>query len=51
VFTVRDCEQIFLAVVSDTQWAIFCDAFGFTDLKSDPRLATNNDRVLMRATG
>jgi crotonobetainyl-CoA:carnitine CoA-transferase CaiB-like acyl-CoA transferase len=48
VFTVKNDEQIFLAVVSDTQWAIFCDAFGFTDLKSDPRLATNNERVRAR---
>jgi crotonobetainyl-CoA:carnitine CoA-transferase CaiB-like acyl-CoA transferase len=48
VFTVRDGEQIFLAVVSDTQWAIFCDAFGFADLKADARLATNNDRVRAR---
>lgn len=48
VFTVRDGEQIFLAVVSDTAWALFCDAFGFTDLKADPRLATNNDRVRAR---
>ncbi|HEX8884127.1 MAG TPA: CoA transferase, partial [Noviherbaspirillum sp.] len=39
---------IFLAVVSDTQWAIFCDAFGLSDLKADPRLLTNNDRVLAR---
>ena len=45
VFTVKDGEQIFLAVVSDTQWAIFCEAFGFGDLLADPRLATNNDRV------
>ena len=48
VFTVRDGEQIFLAVVSDTAWAVFCDAFGFGDLKADPRLATNNDRVRAR---
>jgi crotonobetainyl-CoA:carnitine CoA-transferase CaiB-like acyl-CoA transferase len=48
VFTVRDGEQIFLAVVSDTQWAIFCDAFGYADLKADARLATNNDRVRAR---
>ena len=48
VFTVKDGEQIFLAVVSDTQWAIFCDAFGFADLKADARLATNNDRVRAR---
>ena len=48
VFTVKDGEQIFLAVVSDTQWAIFCDAFGYADLKADTRLATNNDRVMAR---
>ena len=48
VFTVGNGEQIFLAVVSDTQWALFCDAFGFTDLKADARLARNNDRVRAR---
>jgi crotonobetainyl-CoA:carnitine CoA-transferase CaiB-like acyl-CoA transferase len=48
VFTVADGEQIFLAVVSDTQWALFCDAFGFADLKADTRLATNNQRVQAR---
>ncbi len=48
VFTVQGGEQIFLAVVSDTQWAIFCEAFGFADLKIDPRLGSNNDRVRAR---
>jgi crotonobetainyl-CoA:carnitine CoA-transferase CaiB-like acyl-CoA transferase len=48
VFKVRDDGQIFLAVVSDTAWALFCDAFGFADLKADPRLASNNDRVRAR---
>ncbi|ROR18462.1 crotonobetainyl-CoA:carnitine CoA-transferase CaiB-like acyl-CoA transferase [Comamonas sp. BIGb0124] len=48
VFTVKDGEQIFLAVVSDKQWNIFCKAFGMEELKSDPRLTTNNDRVLAR---
>ena len=48
VFTVRDGAQIFLAAVSDTQWKIFCDAFGYADLYADPRLKTNNDRVLAR---
>jgi crotonobetainyl-CoA:carnitine CoA-transferase CaiB-like acyl-CoA transferase len=48
VFTVKADEQIFLAVVSDTQWAIFCDAFGFDELRADPRLAGNNDRVQAR---
>ncbi|XAH25285.1 CoA transferase [Xylophilus sp. GW821-FHT01B05] len=50
VFTVKDGGQIFLAAVSDAQWAIFCDAFGFADLKADPALATNNLRVHARAT-
>ena len=48
VFTVKDGEQIFLAVVSDRQWAIFCKAFGFEDMLADPRLKTNNDRVRAR---
>lgn len=48
VFTVQGGAQIFLAVVSDTQWLLFCDAFGFADLRADPRLATNNDRVRAR---
>jgi crotonobetainyl-CoA:carnitine CoA-transferase CaiB-like acyl-CoA transferase len=48
VFSVKDDEQIFLAVVSDTQWAIFCDAFGLSAMKTDPRLQTNNLRVEAR---
>ena len=48
VFKVKNDEQIFLAVVSNTAWDIFCDAFGFSDLKEDPRLLTNNDRVRAR---
>ena len=48
VFKVKDAEQIFLAVVSDTQWAIFCDAFGYEDLKADARLQGNNNRVRNR---
>ncbi|MGH6639056.1 MAG: CaiB/BaiF CoA transferase family protein, partial [Polaromonas sp.] len=50
VFTVKDGEQIFLAAVSDAQWATFCDALGFSDLKTDPRYATNNERVTLRPT-
>ncbi len=49
VFTVKDGEQIFLAAVSDTQWQTFCDALGMADLKADPQLATNNQRVQARA--
>ena len=48
VFTVANDEQVFLAVVTDTQWAIFCAEFGFDDLMDDPRLKTNNERVVAR---
>ena len=50
VFTVKDGEQIFLAAVSDAQWVTFCDALGLADLKADPQLATNNQRVQQRDT-
>ncbi len=50
VFTVKNGEQIFLAAVSDAQWNTFCDALGYTDLKADPALATNNQRVHQRPT-
>jgi crotonobetainyl-CoA:carnitine CoA-transferase CaiB-like acyl-CoA transferase len=48
VFTVKGGEQIFLAVVSDSQWAAFCHAFDLQYLLADPRLVRNNDRVRAR---
>jgi len=48
VFTVKDGEQIFLCAVSDAQWLTFCDLLGLHDLKADPALKTNNDRVRVR---
>ena len=48
VFTVKDGEQIFLAAVSDSQWLTFCDVMGLADLKADPAMATNNQRVQLR---
>ena len=48
VFSVKDGGQIFLAAVSDAQWVTFCDAMGYADLKADPALASNNDRVRAR---
>jgi len=48
VFKVKNGEQIFLAVVGDGQWKVFCDAFGYADLLADERIASNNGRVLAR---
>jgi len=36
--------------VSDAQWLTFCDALGLADLKADPALQTNNERVRARPT-
>lgn len=48
VFTVKNGEQIFLAAVSNAQWLLFCDALALADLKADPQLGTNNQRVALR---
>ncbi len=48
VFEVQNGEQIFLAVVSDTAWKIFCEVFAYDDLLADERLKTNNARVAQR---
>ena len=48
VFDTGDGKQIFIAVVTDTQWRAFCEAFGFADLAADATLATNPLRVMAR---
>ena len=48
VFETGDGEQVFVGVVSDTQWRIFCEAFELTDFANDPGLAANADRVAQR---
>jgi len=44
-FKTRDGELVFVGVVTDTQWKVFCDAFGLADLLADPVLKTNPQRV------
>ncbi len=48
VFTVAGGGMIFLAAVSDTQWAALCDEFGWPEWQADARLAGNNARVAAR---
>ena len=48
VFQVQGGEQIFLAAVSDAQFNAFCDALDLPDLKADPAMKTNNERVKLR---
>src|SRR5258706_688665 len=47
-FKTSDGEQVFVGVVTDTQWKVFCEAFGLADLLSDPSLKTNPQRVEAR---
>ena len=47
-FTTSDGELVFVGVVTDTQWKVFCEAFGLTELLEDPALKTNPQRVEAR---
>ncbi len=48
IFDTADGEQVFVAVVSDTQWPVFCREFGFADWAGDATLAANSGRVARR---
>jgi crotonobetainyl-CoA:carnitine CoA-transferase CaiB-like acyl-CoA transferase len=48
VFDTADGREIFVAVVSDTQWPSFCRAFGLPGLLADASLSTNAARVAAR---
>jgi crotonobetainyl-CoA:carnitine CoA-transferase CaiB-like acyl-CoA transferase len=47
-FKTREGELVFVGVVTDTQWKIFCEAFGLQDLLADASLKTNPQRVEQR---
>ncbi|TDK48725.1 CaiB/BaiF CoA transferase family protein [Antarcticimicrobium luteum] len=50
VFSARDERQILISVQSDREWRALCSGFlGQPELGSDPRFATNVDRVANRA--
>jgi len=48
IFESKDEQQVFVAVVSDTQWRQFCKHFGLTEFAADETLAANADRVGQR---
>lgn len=48
VFELADQHQMFVAATGDAQWRTLCNIVGRGDLVADPRLSTNNDRVLAR---
>ncbi len=48
VFDCGDGEQVFIGVVTDTQWKLFCDSFGLHALAADPALDTQDRRRAAR---
>ena len=48
IFDTSD-GQLFIGVVTDTQWHVFCQAFSLGDLAADPGLVTQRQRVEQRA--
>jgi crotonobetainyl-CoA:carnitine CoA-transferase CaiB-like acyl-CoA transferase len=48
VFDTADDLQIFVGVVTDTQWRIFCEMFNQPELAADLSLQTNSQRVAAR---
>jgi crotonobetainyl-CoA:carnitine CoA-transferase CaiB-like acyl-CoA transferase len=49
VFETADGGQVFVGVVTDTQWPAFCEAFGLGELAADTSLATKQKRVEARS--
>jgi len=48
IFATGDGDRLFVGVVTDTQWEVFCREFGANALAADPRLKTNGLRVKAR---
>ena len=48
IFETADSDRLFVGVVTDTQWEVFCREFALADLAADVRLRTNGDRVKER---
>jgi len=48
IFECGDKERVFVGVVSDALWKLFCTEFELTALASDSDLDTNNERVRQR---
>jgi len=48
IFETADADRLFVGVVTDTQWEIFCREFALADLAADARLRSNGDRVKER---
>jgi crotonobetainyl-CoA:carnitine CoA-transferase CaiB-like acyl-CoA transferase len=48
IFPTKDGDRLFVGVVTDTQWEVFCREFGAAELAADERLRSNGQRVNQR---
>jgi crotonobetainyl-CoA:carnitine CoA-transferase CaiB-like acyl-CoA transferase len=48
IFPTREGDRLFVGVVTDTQWEVFCREFDARELAADERLRTNGQRVKER---
>ncbi len=48
IFDTADGGQVFVGVVTDTQWRLFCQSFGLDGLAADPALANQQQRTASR---
>ena len=48
IFQTAGDGRLFVGVVTDTQWQLFCSDFKLAELSADPRLKTNSQRVKER---
>ena len=48
IFETKGDDQIFVGVVSDSQWKVFCESFELTDFISDKDMEVNSGRVEKR---
>ena len=48
IFPTKEGDRLFVGVVTDTQWVVFCREFGAAELAADERLTTNSRRVAAR---
>jgi len=44
-FKMSNGKKVFIGIINDKQWNLFCHTFGLESLRDDPRFATNSARL------
>src|ERR1700712_3628433 len=48
IFDTAESDRIFIGVVTEGHWAVFCKEFGLKEFAEDPTLRNTTDRILAR---